>query len=415
MSRDLRCRLALIVLALAPVANAQEPYASRIAEAAAKVERTVGLPFRSPPRFAVRTREEIDSMLGALFDDDRTRRTLDAEARVLRILGVIPDSLDWRALQIAVLREQVVGFYDPATKVLYLEDEPDDPTLGIVIPHELVHALQDQYENVDSLSRVADDDRALAARAALEGQATLVAFEVALGLGPDLSGSDAAIRESVEDELKESPVLSSAPLLLRRRTVFPYLDGLAFMARFQRAHPGAQPFGAARPVATTEILHPARYDSVRRAPAAIELAADAAAEILYENDFGEFGTRVLLEQTLRDRKRATRAADGWRGDRFALVRTAGGDAFAWMTVWNSDADAAEFADAARRMAARRWPRTAITRDGPTTWARSAHRTISVWTGTIDAHAVVLYADVPGTGAEPLDRARLHVRDGSSLP
>ena len=39
--------------------------------------------------------------------------------------------------------------------------------------HELVHALQDQYVNLDSLEHLkGDDDRAAAAQAVIEGQAT---------------------------------------------------------------------------------------------------------------------------------------------------------------------------------------------------------------------------------------------------
>src|SRR6516165_5851718 len=302
MTRALRSRsIVTLLLAAGTHAAAQEPYAQRIAEAIPRVEEAVGLPFKTPPRFAVRSREELARILDAMYSDDRAQRTLEAEQRMLRILGVIPDTLDWHALQIAILREQVVGFYDPATKVLFLEDEPDDPTLAIVIPHELVHALQDQYQDLDSLERLpGDDDRVMAARAALEGEATLVAFEIALGLGRDLPGSDEVIRESVEEDLEESPVLSSAPLFVRRLEVFPYVDGLAFVARLQRVRPGFAPLGADLPVSTAQIIHPSYYDAPRRMPPAITFAPDSSVDLRYENGFGELGTRALLEQMLHD-------------------------------------------------------------------------------------------------------------------
>lgn len=413
----MRKRVLVLALAAAIPAAAQQPYAHRIADAIPRVEREVGLPFKTPPRFEVRSREELARALDATFDDERTRRELQAEQFVLRMLGIIPDTLDWRALQMAVLREQVVGYYDPSTKVLYLEDEPDDPSLAIVIPHELTHALQDQYADVGALThRSADDDRALAARAALEGQATLVAFEVALGLSGDLPGSEDAIRESVEAEMAESPVLSSAPLFVRRLELFPYVDGLAWMTRQQRRHPGIQLDFADLPLSTAEILHAAKVGGARRAPPAVTLALDPSTSIVYENDFGELGTRALLEQSLHDRKRAARAAEGWSADRYALLDTSGGEAFVWISAWDTDSDAAEFAEAARRVAARRWTGTSIGRDGALVRATSARRTITVWSGTIDARATVIYTDAPSGAPDPVDRTRVTVRDaGAAVP
>ena len=411
-----RRAIALIIAASAAMpCAAQEPYAQRVADAVPKVEHAVGLSFKTPPRFEVRSREELARALDATYDSERARAKLDAEQRVLRILGIIADTLDWRALQAAMLREQVAGFYDPRAKSLFLEDEPDDPTLAIVIPHELTHALQDQYEDVDALAHPSnDDDRALAARAALEGQATLVAFQVALGLDGDLPGSEDAIRESVQEEAHDSPVLASAPLFAQRLEVFPYVDGLAFVQRRQRSHPDAHAFGAELPVSTAQILHPEKYEGTWRAPPAITLTAAPGAEVLYENDFGELGTRALLEQALHDRKRATRAADGWSADRFALLSTPQGDAFAWVTVCETGADAAELADAVRRLAARRWPRTSVAREGVRTRAVSARRTITVWNGAIDAHAVVIYVDAPTGAPEPLDRGGVTVRDARAV-
>ena len=74
--------------------------------------------------------------------------------------------------------EQIVGFYDPATKMLYVVDGAKPDQLGFVIEHELVHALQDQYTNLDSLLHIkGDDDRVLAAQSVMEGQATLVPIQ----------------------------------------------------------------------------------------------------------------------------------------------------------------------------------------------------------------------------------------------
>ena len=46
-----------------------------------------------------------------------------------------------------------------------------------------------------------------------------------------------------------------------------------------------------------------------------------------------------------DQDASIRAANGWDGDRYALVKTPAGDALVWVTVWDTPGDAAEFMSA----------------------------------------------------------------------
>src|SRR5204863_359235 len=50
-----------------------------------------------------------------------------------------------------------------------------------------------------------------------------------------------------------------APLWLRESVIFPYLAGADFVRWFDAHHPGREPFGAAMPLSTEQILHPDRY------------------------------------------------------------------------------------------------------------------------------------------------------------
>ena len=61
--------------------------------------------------------------------------------------------MDLRAFFLRMLTEQIVGYYDPATKMLYVVNGADEQIVGVTITHELVHALQDQYVNLDSLQK----------------------------------------------------------------------------------------------------------------------------------------------------------------------------------------------------------------------------------------------------------------------
>jgi hypothetical protein len=397
----LRARRRLLPLALAVLfgargARAQDPYASAVADAIPRVEQAVGLRFKHAPHVELRTRAQVREFLAGMLNDENSARALAAQQTVFRRLGIIPDTLDWHALQLRLLAEQVVAFYDPRSKVLYLESDAEEEALGIVIPHELVHALQDQYMDLDSLEDLrGDDDRVLAAEAVFEGQATLVSFEVALGFGPDFPEGEEAIRESVREERAQQPVMAGAPFFAQELAAFPYLSGLEFMVRFKRERPGQMPFGADLPTSTAQILHRDTYFAVPRAqPLTVVLPVPRGAVLEFDNVMGEFATRAFLSQLLRDRKRSERASAGWAGDRYALLRAPAGDGLAWITLWDSPADAREFADAMRRVVAQRYRKPPSHGDGPVTTFEPPGRRVTVWTGEVGGHAAVVYQDLP---------------------
>lgn len=399
------------ILLAAAFARAQEPYASQIAAMVPRVEQAVGLPFKTPPRFEVRSRAEIEHRLAHSFDGERPRAALVAEQTAMRLLGLIPDTLDWRALQLAIGNALVVGFYDPATKVLYLEDEPDDPQLGIVIPHELVHALQDQYMNLDSVENLkGDDDRSLAAAAVIEGQATLVPLQAALGGGVELPNGWERVREAIRENQSSMPVMARTPEFLQEILIFPYLSGAEFVHRFQKERPGHMPYNAELPASTSQIMHPREYfNTPPELPITVTLPAPRAGTLDYDNVMGEFTIKVMLYDRLRDQNQAAAAADGWSGDRYALVKTAGGEGVAWLAVFRSAVDAGEFAQAMRSMAELRYPKAPERTSGVTTTISASGRTVTIWGGEVAGRAAVLYQDVPaGVQGQMFDLAKVRL-------
>ena len=101
-------------------------------------------------------------------------------------------------------------------------------------------------------------------------------------------------------------------------------------------------------------------------------------------------------------------ASGWLGDRFALLTTPAGDALVWITLWDSDGDADEFADAARRLAAARRPHSSSQRTGARTRFEAGSRETIVWSGTVDGRPAVLYQDQPIDTGDLFDMARVRV-------
>jgi hypothetical protein len=86
-----------------------------------------------------------------------------------------------------------------------------------------------------------------------------------------------------------------------------------------------------------------------------ELVLEIGGQIRYSNTLGQMETRILLEDVAGGDP-AT-AADGWDGDRFALVDGDDGPAVVWVTVWD-DAAARDRFVATLRTALGNFPRPA---------------------------------------------------------
>ena len=278
---------------------------------------------------------------------ERARSQLSGQQRVYRLLGLIPDSLDLGELLQKLLEEQIIGYYDPATRVLYVVDGSPDALLQLTISHELVHALQDQYVNIDSIqTAVGDADRQAAAQAVLEGQAVFEQLRLDPNTGPmmKMPGGWERIRDVMRDGQTGMPVFASAPQIVREGLLFPYIGGADFVRRFASQRNESELL-TDLPVSTKQILNDAAYfttdKSTRDMPTTIELPVPTTGDVDYANSFGEFETRLMLLQLLKDETQARRGASGIDGDRFELVNTASGDGLVWVSVWDTPVDAAD--------------------------------------------------------------------------
>lgn len=311
-----------------------------------KVEKAVGLKFRKPPTIAVRSQEQVHAYLGRKLDQDLPPAELEQIATAYRLFRLIPDTLDLRTLLVGLYSEQVVGYYDPDSTTLYVVNKAPPEQLRLVLAHELVHALQGQYVPLDSLLDVRhQNDRRNAAQAVMEGQATLASI-VAMMAKPvsnlDMPDFWGQYRETVRREQARMPVFSTAPLLIREGLIFPYLAGADFVRWFVRQYPDTVPFGRRLPLSTEQILHPDRYLREDR-PA--DLRFVRGPEPTYDDNLGEFETRILLTVLSGSESAGTAAAVGWAGDRYGVfpVESSTQRALVWWTVWDTDAAARRFA------------------------------------------------------------------------
>lgn len=330
----------------APKAQRSDSLAALVDSLRPAVERVVGLRFRAPTRSAMRTREEVRAYLVHQLDAELPPAKLRGLQAAYRLFGFVPDSLDLRRLLLDLYTEQVAGYYDPDSTILFGVVGADPLQLRVVVAHEMVHALQDQYLSLDSiLHEVDNNDRVSAAQAILEGQATVGSIRVLAG-GQDVTARPEfweMYREQVQQQQSATPVFAQAPLLIREGLIFPYLSGAEFMHWWSTsARADTVPFGSLMPASTEQILHPERY-ARGDVPVALRLEADSTA--LYEDVLGELEIGILQAQLAGRDQLGTPPAIGWGGDYFRVYGTPAGPALVWYVVWDNAAAAARFRSA----------------------------------------------------------------------
>lgn len=406
------------------------PYARLVAKYVPRIEKETGLRFKTPPRLETRSSQEVASFVRQQLESDRAKAQIEGQQAAYRLLGLIPDTMHLGDLLQRVLEEQIVGYYDPATKVLYVVDGAPEALIDQTVSHELVHALQDQYVNIDSIQAAVDNaDRQSAARAVLEGQAVLMQMRIDPNTSTMLKmpGGWDRIRDLIRDGSVGMPALASAPRAIREGLLFPYLGGADFVRRFVYQRPESELLSDL-PISTHQILDDSAYfvgsAAERGKPITVEQPVPAGTQVLFSNVLGEFETRLILAQHLRSDDLPRRASAGWTGDQLTVVRSVGGDALSWASVWDTTVDAANFLDALAEAMRLRYELARPNIDqGSTqfiinvpardsTRNRSARiaRTLSFQMEPRDGHPVVIFMDYPARASRPLDPARIEVRD-----
>ena len=361
-----------------------------------KVEEAAGLKFRRPPKVASQTSEQVQTFLIDQFARPEIRRDLDARIGVWKRLGVVADSVDVIALLTKLLSEQVVGFYDPKSKTLYVVEGRVGVERETVIRHELTHALQDQYVNLDSIQNLlGDDDRVEAAQAVFEGHATVMM----VGNAARTIAWDKA-RESIREARAANPVFSAAPAFLAEGLLFPYLGGAEFVRSVMGDGTSSAELLATLPTSTSQVLHKERWGPKGNPAEIVRFSAPAGSPIRYQNSFGEFETRLALAELLGDVGRASAAARGHDGDRYAVLAIPGGDGLAWVTVWDTPLDAEEFAVAMGAAMARRYTSTVASVNGRRE-ITGAGRRVTIRTDKVGARDIAIVEDLPQAAKAPV--------------
>ena len=390
-------------------------YQDKVAALIPRIETVTGMKFRGPPKVATKTAEEVKVFLAQQFAESKAATELEGQEQAYKLLGLIPYEINVKRLYLDLLAEQVVGYYDPKAKTLFVVEGAAPEAVGVTLAHELVHALQDQYVNLDSIQNAGNhNDRASATQAVIEGHATYEQMQLMLGseggtLAEKLPGGWDMIRQQIREAKNAMPKLSAAPMLVQETLLFPYLAGAEYVRAWEAAKGRGQLF-ARMPRSTAQVLHSAAFIAgTDSGPLELSLPKPIGGTVVYSNDLGEFESRLWLYEHLKDMAAAGRGAMGWAGDAYQVVKTPKGNAIVWLTVWRSPVDAGEFLDLANQTVIKRFDPKDYLRAGPDArrWVEKG-REMLVKPVTVDGRPGVLWIDNPVGARVDLDATQARV-------
>lgn len=338
-----------------------------------------GLAIKKEVKRRLTSRDEVVAYLTKHMKDEDVKRLRRSEL-VLKKFGLLPRDFDLEKLLVALLREQIAGYYDPKTKTVNLLDwvpiEEQEP----VMAHELTHALQDQNVGLDKWMRrgerdlgeirknptptdIENDEMDTAREAVVEGQAEAMMLEYELApVGRSVVNSPDLV-ETMEAQMStgtdDSTVFKDAPIFLRESLTFPYSYGMKFIVKLmqsggkQKAYAGVL---ANPPHTTRQIMQPETYMAAERIEPMhmLDLKRDFKNYTKFDiGAMGEFDVAVLIEQ-YAGKELSDQLYPAWRGGYYyaSLPKSDPGAHSAvnpplglfYVSRWSSAETAGEFAE-----------------------------------------------------------------------
>ena len=304
--------------------------------------------------------------LEAEMDAEQSPEEMALSEDLLSTLGLIPEGSSIRELTLDLLAGQVAGYYSPERDELFVVSRTGQtvgPVERVTYAHEFTHQLQDQNFDLGSLDTTSIDqsDRALAQLALIEGDAV---WAQTVWVRQNLTQAELGELLAASLDPEALAALQNAPAYLRETSLFPYQDGLGLVSRLIGEGDYEAVNAAFRdpPDSTEQVIHADKYVQ-REDPIEVRIANGFPGEVgtgwseAVRDTLGELILRIWLTehgvdgpgmlQGCQPDIPACRATDGWGGDRLVLLRGDDGSlAVALKTTWDSEADAAEFAEAA---------------------------------------------------------------------
>jgi len=342
------------------------------------------LPIKHKVKRRLTKRDEVQSYIEKSMKDDKDAKRLERSSAVLKKFGLLPRNFDLGTFLVAMLREQVAGYYDVKTKTVNLLNWVDAEQQKPVLAHELTHALQDQSFGIEkwikgstegtdnknddpSPSDIENDEETSARQAVIEGQAMVVLIDYSLvPTGKTLLEAPQIVEALKQGMLvggPDSPAFRDAPIFLKEELTFPYRYGLDFTGALLKAGGKELAYAGAfkdPPRTTREIMEPQTYLAHEKLSPMkmIDMAKDFKGYDAFDiGAMGEFDVDVLVEQ-YAGRDEAKGIYPEWRGGYYFAGKPKGDKSapigVLYVSRWSSPAKAAEFAAVYAKSLAKRY-------------------------------------------------------------
>ena len=365
-----------------PKAPPQDAMKERTEKHKKDVLRLRGLEFSKPVSVGIYSKKELVEFLKTEFEKELPKEKAERYQRGYARFGFIPKDMDLHEAYMELFGSSIAGFYHPKTKELRLikpgeEEEDADAKLAkamgldmeaITIVHELTHAAQDQNFELSTLplEDETNDDLIMALKAVIEGDASAVGWKYQFP-GKQFDLIIGGINKTYQSGMLPGKA-GKLPAYLRLNLTFPYGHGTDFVVQYLKGTKGelkdASKLFRDWPLSSEQILHPKKYYGEERDNPTLVTVADGPKLLgggwkeTFNNVHGEFCVRLLLQQfkgEKLDDAMVVQASEGWDGDRYLIVERegkAGADgkktietAYVWVSTWDSEDDAKEFAEA----------------------------------------------------------------------
>lgn len=310
-----------------------------VAELQQFVAKARGLQFKQPVRVTLLDDAAFRARLKE--DEETDREELEKTTKTLRALKLLEEDVDLEAAIQSLLGDAVLGFYDPEKDDLVVRGTALTPNVRSTLVHELTHALQDQWFELDRDDLDDRDDEASTAfDGVVEGDAVRIEEEYVRTLPRD---------EAAAAEGDAGGDFSDVPQVLLQSIAFPYVYGPRFVEELVEVGGNARVDEAFRrpPETSEQIIHPAAYLQGDGLAAVPEPAADG--EVFDRGVAGEFGLALILSPVLEGTA-LQRAIIGWDGDRYVAWEKDGRLCFRASVRMESAKEARELRDGLRAWA-----------------------------------------------------------------
>jgi hypothetical protein len=318
------------------------------------------------------SRDEVESYVVKHTSEDEDARRLRRSELVLKKFGLLPRDFDLGTFLVALLKEQVAGYYDPKTRTVNLLDWVNAEQQKPVLAHELTHALQDQSFNLEKYMKPVDsdlvrkkeitaqdienDEVSTTRQAVVEGQAMAVLVDYMLEpMGLSLKDSPQMV-QSLKDGMlvgtADSVQFHNAPIYMKEALTFPYRYGIDFIANLVVKGGKEKAFADLfknPPLTTRQIMEPQTYLTGEHLP---PMTVPDLRQVFKNYDrfdvgaVGEFDVAILVDQYAGP-EISNKMYPHWRGGYYCAVRPKG-DAngalgLLYASRWSNPEKAANFA------------------------------------------------------------------------